>query len=187
MTSESGTAIEVAIRSAGPDDAPRIAALHAASWQAHYRGEFSDAYLDGPIEEERATVWTQRLEHPRVGQVVLVAEDAGRLVGFVCLFLDHDRTFGSYIDNLHVAVDRKGGGIGRALMREAGLAMHHALPRRPASLTVLESNHAAQGFYERIGGRMVEQGRNTEPDGSEVSVRRYLWDSPAALIAGTAA
>lgn len=172
------------IRPARTEDAPRVAALHAASWRAHYRGSLSDQYLDGPVETERAAVWAQRLASPRAGQVVLLAEDADELVEFVCVFLDHDRSFGSFVDNLHVTAHRKGGGIGRELMRQAGEAMQHAVPRRPAYLYVLEGNHAARGFYQRIGGRVVEQGRHVEPDGSEVAVLRFVWDSPAALIAG---
>lgn len=175
----------VTIRRAHEGDAARVGALHAASWRAHYRGSLSDAYLDGPVEEERAAVWAQRLGHPRPGQIVLLAEDDG-LAGFVCVFLDHDRSFGSFIDNLHVAVARKGQGIGRQLMREVAEAMHHDVPRRPAYLFVLEANAAARGFYERIGGRAVEHLRHQEPDGSQVAAMRYVWDSAAALIAGTA-
>lgn len=174
----------VAIRPATHDDAAAIAALHASSWRAHYRGSLSDSYLDGPVEAERAAVWSRRLEHPHVGQVVLLAEGDARLYGFVCVFLDHDRRFGSFVDNLHVVADHKGSGLGRLLMREAGTAMLHAVPRRPVYLYVLEANHDARHFYDRIGGEVVEQGRHTEPDGSEVAVLRYVWASPAAVVAG---
>ena len=179
MTSE-----PFAIRNAGPDDAAAIAHLHAESWRAHYRGSFSDAYLDGPIHGERLQVWTERLRHPRSGQIALLAEEGTSPAGFVCLFLDHDRTFGTLIDNLHVAVDRKRMGLGRQLLRSAGDAMLHALPRRPVYLTVLVANTAAQAFYDRIGGMVAEELRTTEPDGSKLAVLRYIWPSPAALIDG---
>jgi ribosomal protein S18 acetylase RimI-like enzyme len=175
------------IRPARIEDADAIASLHAASWRAHYRGSLSDAYLDGPIEAERQAVWAQRLYHPREGQVVLLAEMDSALIGFVCLFLDHDRDFGTMIDNLHVAVGHKGCGIGRLLMNHAAQSMLHALPRRPAYLYVLELNHAARRFYDRIGGIAAERGRKTEPDGSDVAVLRYVWLTPAALMAGTSA
>lgn len=175
----------VAIRPARTDDAGGIAELHTASWRHHYRGSLSDSYLDGPIEAERLAVWRQRLDHPRDGQVTLIAENGRELVGFVCLFLDQDRAFGTFIDNLHVTIERKGEGIGRALMRQAGEAMLHALPRRPAYLFVLESNDAARAFYERVGAVAAEHGRIVEPDGSQLAVLRYTWSSPAALIAGT--
>jgi hypothetical protein len=37
----------VRIRVADSSDAPAIAALHAESWRRHYRGAYSDAFLDG--------------------------------------------------------------------------------------------------------------------------------------------
>jgi hypothetical protein len=33
-------------RAAGPGDGPAVAGLHADSWRRHYRGAFSDAFLD---------------------------------------------------------------------------------------------------------------------------------------------
>jgi GNAT superfamily N-acetyltransferase len=36
-------------RLAGPPDADAIAALHADSWRRHYRGAYSDAFLDGDV------------------------------------------------------------------------------------------------------------------------------------------
>jgi GNAT superfamily N-acetyltransferase len=36
-------------RAAGPGDANAIAGLHADSWQRHYRGAFSDAFLDNDV------------------------------------------------------------------------------------------------------------------------------------------
>ncbi|MCW6510654.1 GNAT family N-acetyltransferase [Lichenifustis flavocetrariae] len=177
----------VTIRTAHPEDAAAVAALHAESWRRHYRGSLSDAYLDGPIEAERKAVWTQRLDHPRADQVVLLAVAADVLAGFVCLFLDHETLHASLIDNLHVDVEWQRRGLGRRLLKEAGDVMLHALPRRPATLYVLEANAAARRFYDRIGGVVVEQGRKTEPDGSEVAVLRYAWPTPSALIEGTSA
>lgn len=174
----------VTIRTGGRADGDAIASLHATSWQRHYRGTFSDAYLDGPVVAERRAFWQQRLEHPRDGLVVLLAEAGGALVGFVCALVDHDRDFGTLIDNLHVAGDQQGQGTGRQLMRAIGDALQHDIPRRPLYLFVLLANTAAQSFYDRIGGTVAERLTSTEPDGSQVPVLRYVWSSPAALIAG---
>jgi hypothetical protein len=37
-------------------DSAAIATLHADSWRRHYRGAYSDQYLDGNIVEERQAV-----------------------------------------------------------------------------------------------------------------------------------
>ena len=156
--------------------------MHAESWRANYRGILSDDYLDGPIAAERRQVWGERLAHPRAGQIVILAERAGRLIGFVCAFADHDRTWGTLIDNLHVAPTHKGRGLGGGLMREIARHLLHAVPCRPIHLFVLEANHAARGFYDRLGGEPVEHSRKVEPDGSECAAIRYAWPSPARLL-----
>ena len=171
------------IRAAQAPDADTIAALHATSWRRHYRGALSDAYLDGPVEAERLAVWRQRFERPANGQVVLVAERDGALLGFVCFFLDHDIHYGSLIDNLHVVREAHGQGVGRLLMRHAGQTMADASPGSPAYLYVLQQNRAAQQFYDRLGGTVAESRRLVEPDRSEVAVFRYVWSSVASLMA----
>lgn len=177
--------VTVAIRAAEAADAPAIAALHAASWRAHYRGAFSDSYLDGPVEAERLAVWTRRLAEPRADMIVRLASEGDGLLGFVCLFVDHDPEHGSLIDNLHVAASRKGQGIGQVLMHAAGLALRGVRPVRPLHLFVLEPNRAARGFYDRIGGRVTGHETHPGPEGSDNPVLRYGWADAAALIEAT--
>jgi ribosomal-protein-alanine N-acetyltransferase len=85
--------------------------------------------------------------------VVLLAEDAGRLCGFVCA----KAVEGEWeIENLVVAVERRRRGVADRLMR--GL-MQRA--REEAATTILlevrESNLPARGLYEKHGFR--ESGR----------------------------
>ena len=180
------TTPDFAFRSADPGDADALAEFHGASWRVHYRGALSDAYLDGPIIDERRAVWRQRLDCPRAGQVVILAERGKALVGFVCAFADDDLERGTLIDNLHVSPEAKGRGLGRALMLAVARHLCQASPRRPIYLFVIRSNHAARGFYDRMGGEPGEHGQKVEPDGSEVAVILYAWSSPAALLARAA-
>jgi GNAT superfamily N-acetyltransferase len=109
-------------RTAGPDDAGRVALLHADSWRRHYRGVYSDLYLDGDAVADRRSVWSSRLAAPAHSATVLAEDDAG-LAGFVhVVFDEHDR-WGSLIDNLHVAHDRRRTGIGTALLARAAEAV----------------------------------------------------------------
>ena len=48
------------LRVAGRSDAAAIAALHADSWRRHYRGAYSDAFLDGDVHADRLAVWTEQ-------------------------------------------------------------------------------------------------------------------------------
>ncbi len=175
----------VTFRVAGRGDARAVAELHAASWRAHYRHSLTEAYLGGPIEDERHAVWSERLNAPRAAQVVVLAEEAGGLVGFLCAFIDEDPEWGTLIDNLHVAEKRKGGGIGRSLMGNVAQRLAPIVPHRPVHLYVIDHNVAARAFYARIGGQPAGTDEGPMPDGSQVSMIRVLWPSPSALSAGT--
>ena len=52
--------IMINYRLAKPEDEAAIAKLHAESWQKHYRGIFSDAYLDEHVVKERADLWAEQ-------------------------------------------------------------------------------------------------------------------------------
>jgi hypothetical protein len=47
----------VTIRRATVQDAPALGRLHVRAWQAAYRGQMPDDYLDGLRPEERAAGW----------------------------------------------------------------------------------------------------------------------------------
>lgn len=168
-------------RPASREDVPAIAALHAESWRAHYRGEFLDAYLDGDLVGERTATWGRRLEAPSENQLVQLATDGSRLAGFVCAYGAHDRTFGSLIDNLHVSADFQRSGVGSRLMREAGSWLAAAYPDVPVYLLVLESNLNARRFYERLGGRNAQVSRMETNGGAIVRSCHYVWSSAAGL------
>ncbi len=55
---------EVRFRAACSGDAHAIAGLHADSWQRHYRGAFSDAFLDNDDAGYLLPLWTERLAIP---------------------------------------------------------------------------------------------------------------------------
>jgi hypothetical protein len=81
-------------RSAGPQDAERIAMLHADSWRRHYRGAYADAFLDGDVVADRRSVWSARLAAPS-GSETILAEQDDRLVGFIHVMFETDPRWGS--------------------------------------------------------------------------------------------
>lgn len=175
----------IVLRAAVPADADAVADLHARSWRTAYRGSFSDAYLDGPIDGERQAFWRQRLHHPTPDLWTILAERDGHdgLAGFLCARLDHDARWGSLVDNLHTAPDLKRHGIGRTLMTALGRHLEAVGSTAPVHLIVLRSNHAAAAFYAALGGEAVEALVTTEPDGSTLPVTRIAWPSLAAFLA----
>jgi GNAT superfamily N-acetyltransferase len=174
----------VRLRPAVPSDAGRIAALHADSWRRHYRGAFSDAYLDGDVVADRRAVWTQRLDAADPSLATVVAEDRGALVGFAHTVLDEDPGWGALVDNLHVVNSAQGRGIGTLLMAwSAGVVLGRGQTAR-LHLWVLEDNVAAQRFYEARGGRPVEREASEPPGGGTIVGIRYVWPDPTTLLVG---
>ena len=145
------------LRSAIPADAEAIAALHAESWSRHYRGAYSDAYLDGDAHEDRRSVWRERFRVASEGQLTIVAELEDGLAGFAHTCCDADPEWGALLDNLHVRYDLKRQGIGRALMAETAAALVERRPASPLYLWVLQQNAAAQAFYAALGGAVVDE------------------------------
>lgn len=170
-------------RAAERADADAIARLHAQSWRENYRGSFTDAFLDGDLPGERMRVWRARLDRPADDQLVLIALDAARVVGFVCAYGGRNPEWGSLIDNLHVARAAKRNGIGAALMRQAGAWLEARHPGLGVYLLVLEVNAPARRFYERLGGRNAGSFPNETHGGAIVQSCRYVWPRGQALSA----
>ena len=85
----------------------------------------------------------------------LIAEEDGEPVGFA-LFFHNYSTFlarpGIYLEDLFVLPEKRGGGVGRALLeRLAQLAVDRGCGR--LEWAVLDWNVDAIGFYERLGAK----------------------------------
>ena len=136
---------DVRFREAHPGDAEAIARLHADSWRRHYRGAYSDAYLDGDVVSDRLAVWTERLADDD-RRCTILAENDG-LVGFANTYFDDDPTWGALLDNLHVLANRKRQGIGTRLLAQTAQALVGRPQPSGLYLWVLEQNAEGQAFY----------------------------------------
>jgi GNAT superfamily N-acetyltransferase len=173
---------EMTIRQSRPGDVRFIAALHANSWRAAYRGILSDEFLDGPLDENRLALWSTRCSDiTRQDQHIIVDEDQGDIRGFACAFLDADPHWGSLLDNLHVVPDLKGRGLGRQLIGAIAAAVIQNASNPTLHLWAYEQNIGARRFYEHLGG--VVTGCEEEPalDGTRVNAVRYFWRDLSGL------
>lgn len=179
---------EPQFRLAGPADAKAVSILHANSWRRHYRGAYSDAYLDGDVVADRLAVWTDLLRDPNPRRCTILAED-GSLVGFANTLFAKDPTWGALLDNLHVADGHKRRGIASRLLALTAEALIERPERTGLYLWVLEQNVDAQAFYEARGGRCVGRGAVSPPGGivsrvtGSPSKLRYVWPDPTVLLA----
>jgi GNAT superfamily N-acetyltransferase len=178
-------------RAACPGDAPAVAALHAGSWRRHYRGAFSDAFLDHDAAEYLLQSWTERLATPAPQARTILAEHDGAVVGLAHVILGQDATWGAFLDNLHVGPGLKGQGIGTRLLALTGQAVLDWSPSSGLYLWVLEQNSDARAFYTARGGTRVERSEVPPPgeDASRLNGQpiglRYAWRDPSQLLAGT--
>ena len=162
------------IREADPKDAEAIAGVHVRSWQAAYRGQLTDDYLDGLSVAERVEQHRGALEAPGEYRT-WVAEEGGGIVGFAVTGPSQDadaddRTGELYAVYLEPA--RFGDGIGKRLSDHA-IADLRERGFRTATLWVLETNAGARRFYERHGFGAVAFGDGT---GNEEGVPDVLYE-----------
>jgi GNAT superfamily N-acetyltransferase len=172
----------LSFRRATPADAGAIASLHSENWREAYGGIMPDAYLKGPIVNERLNLWRSRLASPGADRhFVLLAESGGDLVGFVCVLLDEEPQWGACLDNLHVLPGWRGKGIGRELFGRGARWVISIEPGWGMHLWVLEANLDARRFYEVLGGELVERRPKEVVEGIIVPSVRYAWHDLAEL------
>ena len=137
------------IKDAGVDDLPGLLAIYnevIATSTAIYTEQ--PATLD-----DRVTWWNARIAQ---GYPVLVATDGTGVIGFAS-FGDF-RAWPGYRftveHSVHVRADRRGGGVGTALMRVL-LARATALGKHVMIAGVDADNQASLQFHERLGFQRV--------------------------------
>ncbi len=161
------------IRPATAEDAASIAAVDVASWQAAYRGLMPDQYLDALSFEQREADWQRRLlgVDARRGRRTYVADD-DQITGFVRLGPNPDDPSGGFVFLLYVLPTHWRTGVGTSLMAAADAALRD-MGFGSATLGVLEANHRARLFYERLGWRTDGSRQSDTYGGRELAVLRY--------------
>jgi GNAT superfamily N-acetyltransferase len=181
---------QLRFRTAGHGDAKAIAALHADSWQRHYRIAYTDHFLEDEAAGFLLDIWTGRFDRPDPGRRTILAETDGSLVGLAHTVLDDNPAWGALLDNLHVAYGLKRQGVGTQLL---SLTARTVLAERPGSglyLWVLEKNVNARAFYDARGGSCVEARAVLPPGGDQGRLNgkpiglRYAWPDPSTLLTG---
>lgn len=148
-------------RPVGAADAIAVAALHADSWRRHYRGAYSDSFLDGDVAADRERVWTERLRTADGATQTVLAEDAAGIVGFAHVVFDSSPIWGALLDNLHVAQRCRRQGVGSELL----VLMAQPVTERDTSLSVGPRAESA---------RRRPSMRRAAPPGSNEPARQHL-------------
>jgi GNAT superfamily N-acetyltransferase len=153
---------EVVVRQARPSDARAIAEVSVASRRWSYRDLLPEADLVALSVEETTADFAQGLAELPPGSAVLVAERAGRVVGYAYVLPSPDADVtaeAAELGSLYVTEDVAGTGVAHALM-DAAIEQAHAVGQDVLTLWVRRENGRARRFYEKHGMR---------PDGAERS------------------
>jgi ribosomal protein S18 acetylase RimI-like enzyme len=169
------------IRPAAAADSRAIAEVHVACWQQTYGGLLPEAVIARQNVDDRETQWRRTLERdPRLSDV-FVTEQGGAVVGFVAsgprrgdVLKQDAEIYALYLLRAH---QRRG--LGRALCRAGALRLRERGLGSVAAW-VLRENEPARRFYERIGGRLIDERTATESGATLVEVA-YCWDDLGAL------
>ena len=174
--------MDLQFRRASVEDVKRVAQLHAASWQLHYRGILDDHFLDNEVLADRIGVWKKRLDAPDEKMRIWLAEELGQLIGFGCVFLEEDQKYGTLLDNLHVLPTYSGKGVGSSLVQLLAKDIQATLSRQDMYLWVLKANGGAIRFYEKLKGQQKETVFEKEIGNRPVEKIRYYWPNVSSLL-----
>ncbi|WP_175712954.1 GNAT family N-acetyltransferase [Burkholderia ambifaria] len=161
------------IRAATPADAPIIAAIHVASWQATYPGIMPAPFLAALSVEQRTAAWRAALDagRPRVALAFMEDKPSGWIAYGPTRDADKDATWGE-IEAIYLHPSHCGQGIGAALIAHACRSLHDA-GHEWVSLWVLVENRRARAFYEREGFVAERDIKTFEIDGVPIEEVRY--------------
>ena len=174
------------IRPATAEDAQAIAAINVACWLQAYRDILDPAILANRSVEEGAARWLGFLSRPAGRTTVLVAEEAGRLVGFGSGSPQRDPHlnaigYSGEIATLYVLPEEQGHGIGSRLMAALARNLLQA-GHASASVWVLERNGIGRRFYESLKGRLLPL-RHELPRLGNAAEIAYAWPVLRTLCA----
>jgi ribosomal protein S18 acetylase RimI-like enzyme len=176
------------IRTASAADVEEIADVHIASMREAYRCLFAPEELARIDARDRADRWRDHLSHDPSS--TLLAEVDGRLVGFVAFGPCRDEDVSpekvGEVMAIYVRPDTWGLGFGEALMR-AALARLRSGGSAEVVLWVIEGNHRAVGFYERLGFKPDGSVRVREIYGTSMTIVRLRLCLEKSRKAGNAA
>jgi len=166
------------IRLARLDDAAAIARVHIRTWQAAYRGQLPDTYLEALNDEleARTARWQGLIAEAQARRwVQLVAEADERVIGFVTFGPSEGESnepqigevYAIYVDPMYWSR-----GYGRDLFAAATRGLAEA-GFTVATLWVLETNTRARRFYA-IAGWMADGATKTDHRG-DVELREVRY------------
>lgn len=164
------------IRIASRADIAAAAETHIESCLDIYRGIAPDEVVDGPMEPNLRALWA---EETLPGEdFMVVAEQAGQIIGLVIARLGEAHGDDPYVEHFHILPALKGRGVGRMIFAKLAAELIRR-GRRRFHLHVAEGNNGALAFYVALGG-VVSEAVQGDLFGHPHSSRVIRWTSLSA-------
>ena len=163
--------LSIIIRSAMPEDAPRISSIRARTIR-------TIVARTGMYSDEEVAEWSANYPATKVLEFMdletfLVADRGGQVVGFGRLQiegLDQARIRGVFVD-----ADFVGRGIGSRIVRQ----LIEIAQDMGAAQILIAATLNARTFYERLGFRVLEQIQHATPSGAVIPALRMMRNASA--------
>lgn len=165
---------KILIRKVKYKDIEQIVDINIKDWKKCYRGIIEDIVLDNLSKNEKIEKWKKRFN---VGNVI-VAEKDGTILGY-CRYddnvIDENNNIDSEIIALYVDCDKLGSGVGRRLIEYVIEDLKNK-DRTKMIIWCLEKNINARKFYERMGGKLIENQKYFEKNGKQYKEVGYTYN-----------
>jgi len=168
----------VKIRKAKIEDSAGLAGVQVDSYRMAYAGILPQSYLDQFSYEEQEQDWRDWMISRPVDLLYVAADATGEIVGYALARPGPTEIapYDSELIALHVPLAHQRQGIGRQLVAVVAGQLQQ-VGCRSLMLWVLQENRA-RGFYERLGGKLLDESQVNWCDTIEVA---YGWPAIEVL------
>ena len=164
----------ILIRKAKYEDIEQIVDINIEDWKKVYRGIIDDVILDNLNRKEKIEKWKK---HYNLENVIVVEQDE-EILGY-CRYDDNAVYQNTDIDSeimaIYVRYNKIACGIGEKLVK---YVMNDLKNKNKSKMVIwcLQKNENARRFYEKMGGKLLQEEKYLIKDGKRYKEVGYVYD-----------
>ena len=162
------------IRKVRYEDIEQIVDINIQDWKKVYKGIIDDSSLENLDKKEKIEKWKKSYNK---GNLIVFEKDE-KVLGY-CRYDDNIANKNNEIDSeiiaLYVKYDNLGQGIGKKLVEYVKEDLKNK-NRKKMIIWCLQENINARKFYEKIGGKLIQDEKYFEKDGKRYKEVGYIFD-----------
>lgn len=162
------------IRKVRYEDIEQIVDINMQDWKQVYKGIIDDSSLENLDKKEKIEKWKKSYNK---GNLIVFEKDE-KVLGY-CRYDDNKANKNNEIDSeiiaLYVKYDNLGQGIGKKLVEYVKEDLKNK-NRKKMIIWCLQENINARKFYEKIGGKLIQDEKYFGKDGKRYKEVGYIFD-----------